>query len=693
MKKIKLLELFSGIGCQTQALKNIGIEHQSTQCEIDKYAESIYNQLHGDTENLGDITKVDENTLSEGQWDLITYSSPCQDFSIAGQQAGGDKDSGTRSSLLWECEKIIRKVKPKYLLMENVKNLLSKKHIHNFEGWLKVLEDMGYTNYYKVLNAKDFGVPQNRERVFCVSILGEHEPYVFPEPRQLNIRLKDILESIVDAKYYLSDKVQQRFKYKPQGQSIIGTTAPETRSIGQRDIVYNTENTMGALVATDYKQPKQIIEFDMPNGKRAEISNNVNEPNCFKEVRTEQGKLGRKLARQQGLGDTTPRDKDSKMFITKNDGVANCLTTTCGVEQIIVEPTKTLELKKGTIAFIPNEDNSYTKYVFEKDVVINLEEPTLNYLGGIGEPNRLNDGKELSRNYKEGYRVYDSDGLSATIKANGGGLGGCSSLYMVNEPIIVASRGRYTDKDDPTKTEQQLEVNDSGLTNTITTVQKDNYVAEPKLIVHNVVQPVSVRKYEVDIESLKTLLRTSKCACGLTNNQIAQALNTPLTKVEHWFRTDDCFAIPDAELWYQLKELLKIETTVFDESIMTFEEKDGVYEKANRCYHEEGLSPTLTATSSNEKIICEQRCDEGLRFFKDNICGTLRTTNACGDKRILENNYKIRKLTPRECYRLMGWKDEQFDKIHGISDAQLYKTAGNGIVVNVLEAIFEKMFK
>ena len=105
---LKVLELFSGIGCQTQALKNIGIEHQSTQCEIDKYAVEIYNQLHGDTENLGDITKVDENTLSEGQWDLITYSSPCQDFSIAGQQAGGDKDSGTRSSLLWECEKIIK---------------------------------------------------------------------------------------------------------------------------------------------------------------------------------------------------------------------------------------------------------------------------------------------------------------------------------------------------------------------------------------------------------------------------------------------------------------------------------------------------------------------------------------------------------------------------------------------------------
>lgn len=647
---LKVLELFSGVGCQTQALKNIGIEHQTTQCEIDKYAESIYNQIHGDTENLGDITKVDENTLSEGQWDLITYSFPCTNISVAGQQEGLEKDSGTASSLLWECERIIRKVKPTYLLMENVKNLLSKKHIHNFEDWLKILEGMGYKNYYKVLNAKDFGIPQNRERVFCVSILGEHEPYEFPQPRPLDIRLKDVLESNVDPKYYLSEKIQQRFKMKPQGDSIIGTTAPEFRTIGQRDIVYNTDGTMGALVATDYKQPKQIIEFDMPNGKKAEFDDTVDEPNCFKEVRTEEGKLARKIARQQGLGDTTPRNKDSKKFITKDDGVANCLTTTCGVEQIIVQPLKKLVLSAGTIAFVPNGNGSYYHYVFTKDMTINLDES------------------------------------------------------ISQEPVIIASRGRYTDKNDPTKTEQQLEINDSGLSNTITTVQKDNYVGEPrlnvvgnvnigfesagriygtdglcptidcmgggnrqpkileepKLIVHNVVQPVSVRKYEVDIESLKTLLRTSKGASGLTNNQIAEALNIPLTKVEHWFRTDNCFAIPEPENWLQLKEILNIETAEFDESIMTFEERDGVYEKANRCYDENGLSPTLTATTSNEKII---------------------------------SNYKIRKLTPRECYRLMGWKDEQFDKIQGISDAQLYKTAGNGIVIPVLEAIFEKMFK
>lgn len=164
---IKLLELFGGIGSQTQALKNIGIEHTSTLCEIDKYATISYEQLHGKVENLGDITKVNPKNLVEGQWDLITYSFPCQSVSIAGKQEGLSKDSGTTSSLLWECEKIIRVVKPKYLLMENVANLLSKKFFPEFEKWLNILRDLGYTNYYQILNAKDYGIPQNRESVLC----------------------------------------------------------------------------------------------------------------------------------------------------------------------------------------------------------------------------------------------------------------------------------------------------------------------------------------------------------------------------------------------------------------------------------------------------------------------------------------------------------------------------------------------
>lgn len=201
---MRVLELFSGYGSQALALENLGIEFTSDISEIDKYAIQAYNQLHGDTHNWGDITKIDEKQLP--YYDLITYSSPCQDFSVAGLGRGGDMGSGTRSSLLWECERIIRAVKPKYLLMENVKNLVGDKHKHNFIRWLRVLEMMGYQNFWKVLNAKDYGVPQNRERVFVVSILGCRQ-YLFPNPVKLEKRLKDILEPEVEEKYYINDKV------------------------------------------------------------------------------------------------------------------------------------------------------------------------------------------------------------------------------------------------------------------------------------------------------------------------------------------------------------------------------------------------------------------------------------------------------------------------------------------------------
>lgn len=166
---MRVLELFAGYGSQALALENLGIEFTSDISEIDKYAIQAYEQLHGQTHNWGDITKIDEKKLPH--YDLITYSFPCQDISLAGLQRGLDNDSGTRSSLLWECERIIRAVKPKYLLLENVKNLVGEKHKPNFIKWLKVLEGFGYQNFWKVLNAKDYGVPQNRERVFVVSIL------------------------------------------------------------------------------------------------------------------------------------------------------------------------------------------------------------------------------------------------------------------------------------------------------------------------------------------------------------------------------------------------------------------------------------------------------------------------------------------------------------------------------------------
>ena len=202
MANIKVLELFAGIGACSKALERLGIEHEIVDAvEIDKYAIASFNAIHGTNFEPQDITTWDKDI----DCDLIMHGSPCQDFSVAGKGAGGDEGSGTRSSLLYETLRIVDKLRPKYVIWENVKNLLSAKHRHNWETYAQRMEEMGYKNYCQVLNAKDYGVPQNRERVFTVSILGDGD-FKFPPKRPLTKRLKDVLETDVDEKYYLRDE-------------------------------------------------------------------------------------------------------------------------------------------------------------------------------------------------------------------------------------------------------------------------------------------------------------------------------------------------------------------------------------------------------------------------------------------------------------------------------------------------------
>lgn len=212
MKKLRLLSLFSGIGAFEKALGRVGVDYELVNyCEIDKYASKSYSLIHNESEdkNLWDITKIDIENLPT-DIDLITHGSPCQDFSVAGKQAGGDEGSNTRSSLMWNSVEIIRHCKPKYVIWENVKGVLQKKNIHNFEKYLNVLSDIGYTNHYKVLNAKDYGIPQNRERIFVVSILGTNL-FQFPTPLNTDVNLYNILEQSVEEKYYASNELLHNF--------------------------------------------------------------------------------------------------------------------------------------------------------------------------------------------------------------------------------------------------------------------------------------------------------------------------------------------------------------------------------------------------------------------------------------------------------------------------------------------------
>ena len=196
---MKVLELFGGIGACSKALERLGIDYEiADYVEIDKYAVASFNEIHGTNFEPQDITQWNKDI----EVDLIMHGSPCQDFSLAGLQAGGDEGSGTRSSLMYETIRIVKKLKPKYVIWENVKNLLSKKHRHNFDSYLEIMESLGYKNYYKVLNAKDYGIPQNRERVFTISIRNDiDKEFIFPEKQELKLKLKDMLEDNVYDKY------------------------------------------------------------------------------------------------------------------------------------------------------------------------------------------------------------------------------------------------------------------------------------------------------------------------------------------------------------------------------------------------------------------------------------------------------------------------------------------------------------
>lgn len=475
---VRVLELFAGIGACSKALTRLGIEHEIVDAvEIDKYAIQSFNAIHGTNFEPQDITQWDKDI----KVDLIMHGSPCQDFSVAGLNKGGDKGSGTRSSLMYETLRIVEKVKPKYVIWENVKNLLSKKHRHNFGAYLEAMDKLGYHSSYQVLNAKDFGVPQNRERVFTVSIRNDlNVDFKFPEPQELTIRLKDVLEPQVDEKYYLSDEQTKRLKMT-------------TYNSGSEKVrVQDTDGEARTLCARDYKDPK-----------------------CVR-------------------------------------------------------------------------------------------------VGGLYD-------KGGSRH--QAGSIYDPNGVCATLSTMQGGN---------QEPIIVASRGRNlenpSDRSAGQKLEQRLEPNRQGITNTITSVRKDNYVAEPKLEFVGAIGDKDI------VGDGKTLSRN--CPQG---NRVwsSDGLATSQTKTANKQGYDIATDGDGVDLPYPQSKT-----------------------KRGRVGH--GVSKTLMGADS---------------------MGTV-------------DNYRIRKLTPKECWRLMGFDDEDFKKAEQVnSNTQLYKQAGNSIVVNVLEAILKNLLE
>lgn len=355
--KLKVLELFAGIGACSKALTNLGIEHEIVDAvEIDKYAVKSFNAIHGTNFEPQDITKWDKDI----ECDLIMHGSPCQDFSVAGKNAGGDKDSGTRSSLMYETLRIVEKLHPKYVIWENVKNLLSKKHRHNFDAYLEAMERLGYHSQYQVLNAKDYGVPQNRERVFTVSIRGcihsatflpsgvtvYPEKFEFPPKQELTVKLKDILEDEVDEKYYLSDEQTARLRSTTYGSRDYKDSKcvqvaqlygfgkernPQAGRVYDQDGICPTMSTMQG----GNQEPKivtggvQIVD-DIYKNRPPRFYGKTALP--IKRRRSEFGKMVRKQYDNHEL----PHDESMREYYLDENGIMSALTVN-GREQKVAE--------------------------------------------------------------------------------------------------------------------------------------------------------------------------------------------------------------------------------------------------------------------------------------------------------------------------------------------------------------------
>lgn len=274
-KPIRLIELFAGIGSQAKALKRLGANFEHYRiCEFDKYAIASYNAIHGTNFEVSDITQLTADDLGIVDTNkycyIMTYSFPCQDLSLAGKGNGMAKGSGTRSGLLWEVERLLNECTelPQILLMENVTQVHGKKNKEHFEEWIAFLESKGYSNYWQDLNAKNFGIPQNRNRTFMVSVLGDYT-YEFPEEFPLELRLEDILEDSVEEKYFLSQKtIEKLVRHKNK---IISNNTPEISAtvhagyykMGGRDQQYVkrilVDNSIKPCVRVNFEREKDQI--------------------------------------------------------------------------------------------------------------------------------------------------------------------------------------------------------------------------------------------------------------------------------------------------------------------------------------------------------------------------------------------------------------------------------------------------
>ena len=559
-KKLKVLELFAGIGACSKALENLGIEHEIVDAvEIDKYAIAAFNAIHGTNFEPQDIIEWDKNI----ECDLIMQGSPCQDFSLAGKQAGGNKGSGTRSSLMYETLRIVGKIKPKYVIWENVKNLLSQRHRHNFDAYLEAMDKLGYTNYYQVLNAKDYGVPQNRERVFTVSILGGGD-FEFPPKRPLIKRLKDVLEDNVDEKYYLSDEQVASFvasteKAKAKGNGFKFEPIERER---ERGVAHTIATRAGS------RQTDNFIKELLDESKASTIS-----------MFTSESMESMGIHRQSAQGTTTQKfclsiktaNKKGYDMATDGDGIdlgyPDSKTRRGRVGHGV---SKTLPTSDSQGVLI-KEQNNEKRHKADGEILQVLR-------GKIGE---------------KAFREWAFGGL----------------WCILSEAVLwerMYAQGIF-----------------------------ESWCEQPELVCFAPFSAENKPEYPTE-ESVRNM----------------------------WISWQDRYSPFRRELSEQQYKQLKSVVQKLPHEVASWQE----------------FVQNLWQTSKRAWLL-QQALSEIQKIWQSDACW-----------KVQRPDYRIRKLTPLSCYRLMGFDDASFERASKvISNTQLYKTAGNSIVVPVLEAILTNL--
>lgn len=409
----------SGIGSPEFAAEELASETQfkpkiGFYYEINKFARASYEAMYKGGFFVDDMTKA-EWEGSEFYSDVFIGGIPCQSFSLAGLRKG---ELDPRGLLFYDFYRYVKKQQPKAFVIENVKGLLSDSNGKTFQNWLLMLGDsvnghmqmfnhelsLGYNLHWTVLNTKDFGIPQNRERVFIVGIRADlPNTFRFPIGEPLKLRLKDILEPVVDEKYYLSDTA---LKY---------LVKDSTNGWSNRLSMLNHESA--PVVGCNTANHAKGVPYNMIEVKTPEL---ITEGHIYQN----NSQAGRVYS-PTGISPTVGLKSDAQGYIKER--VAGWHEN----ENIIAAHRGDKKRSTASELFFHKQDGIMSN--IDTSHIPKIIEPQLKFVGAIGEPKRVKDPKGLSREFPEGNRIYDADGISSTVKANAGGPGGKSGLYKVNE--------------------------------------------------------------------------------------------------------------------------------------------------------------------------------------------------------------------------------------------------------------------